>query len=337
MTRQDRPAPGVVHVRLTGVPADAAALAAVLAATPAVQILTGPDGPYPSRRQPGHRLYLTVRLTQPPMTNAPTGQRKETPMTTDPATTDARPRSSRPGRADPLHADPASRNVPGRPARRAEPGRAGTGGSAVTTSAPAAPRPRPARTDTGKPPPRTGTAGRGLTRPWPASSAGGPGAGKPGPRRAPPRPRAWLTARTGGRAMTEATALTENAVRVQGPARPGSTADPDLGDRDHGRHDGRPRRHLGPARGRRGSRTGRLHRGPPPGRERPANPTSTPGSLSWKPRRWACERVRGNQQAGPRLASPAPGPGTPAQGRLPDSPAGGGLAGLGTGGTAGRP
>jgi hypothetical protein len=50
---QDQPAPGVVHVRLSGLPADADALAAVLASVPAVQILSGPDGPYPSRRQPG--------------------------------------------------------------------------------------------------------------------------------------------------------------------------------------------------------------------------------------------------------------------------------------------
>ena len=66
MSGQDRPAPGVVQVRLSGLLADADALAAVLASIPAVQILSGPDGPYPSRRQPGHRLYLTVRLTQPP-------------------------------------------------------------------------------------------------------------------------------------------------------------------------------------------------------------------------------------------------------------------------------
>ena len=109
MTRQDRPAPGVVHVRLTGVPADAGALAAVLAGSPGVQTLTGPDGPYPSRRQPGHRLYLTVRLTQPPITNAHTGQMEGNPDEHRPRHHSARPRSgrpriSRPGRADPLHA-----------------------------------------------------------------------------------------------------------------------------------------------------------------------------------------------------------------------------------------
>ncbi len=63
MSGQARPAPGVVQVRLSGHLADAGALAAVLACVPAVQILSGPDGPYPNRRQPGHRLYLTLRLT----------------------------------------------------------------------------------------------------------------------------------------------------------------------------------------------------------------------------------------------------------------------------------
>jgi hypothetical protein len=63
---QDRTAHGVVQVRLSGLPADASALAAVLVGIPAVQILSALDGPYPSRRQPGHRLCLTVRLTQPP-------------------------------------------------------------------------------------------------------------------------------------------------------------------------------------------------------------------------------------------------------------------------------
>ena len=63
MSGQDRPAPGVVQVRLSGHLAGDRVLATVLASVPAVQILSGPDGPYPNRRQPGHRLYLTVRLT----------------------------------------------------------------------------------------------------------------------------------------------------------------------------------------------------------------------------------------------------------------------------------
>ena len=74
MSGPDRPAPGVVQVRLSGHLADAGALAAVLAGIPAVQILSGPDGPYPSRRWPGHRLYLTVRLTPAPITE-PEGSR----------------------------------------------------------------------------------------------------------------------------------------------------------------------------------------------------------------------------------------------------------------------
>ena len=65
MNGQDRPPPGVVQVRLSGHLADAGALAAILAGVPAVQVLSGPDGPYPSRRSPGYRFYLTVRLTQP--------------------------------------------------------------------------------------------------------------------------------------------------------------------------------------------------------------------------------------------------------------------------------
>ena len=64
MTRQDRPAPGVVHVRLTGVPADAEALAAVLAGTPGVQILTGPDGPLP-QPAPARAPALPHRAAHP--------------------------------------------------------------------------------------------------------------------------------------------------------------------------------------------------------------------------------------------------------------------------------
>ena len=67
MTGQQRPAaggPGVVRVRLSGLPGDAEAMAALLTSCPGVDVLTGPDGPYPNRRQPGHRLYLTVQLTQ---------------------------------------------------------------------------------------------------------------------------------------------------------------------------------------------------------------------------------------------------------------------------------
>ena len=74
MTRPDRAASGVVQVRLSGHPAGTTALAAALASIPAVQILTGPDGPYPNRRQPGHRLYLTVQIASPRITTAPTAR-----------------------------------------------------------------------------------------------------------------------------------------------------------------------------------------------------------------------------------------------------------------------
>ncbi len=62
MTGQGPLAPGVVQVRLTGDQDDGAAVAGVLAAVPGLEVLSGPDGPYPNRRQPGHRFYLTVRL-----------------------------------------------------------------------------------------------------------------------------------------------------------------------------------------------------------------------------------------------------------------------------------
>ena len=61
-----------------------------------MQIPTGPDGPYPNRRQPGHRLYLTLRLT--PRTHHRTGG---IPMTT----------SAPPPRDPELAADPDSRQA----------------------------------------------------------------------------------------------------------------------------------------------------------------------------------------------------------------------------------
>ena len=79
MTGQGPLAPGVVQVRLNGDQDDAAAMAGVLAAVPGLEILTGPDGPYPNRRQPGHRLYLTLRLT-PPITNVPAARMEGTQM-----------------------------------------------------------------------------------------------------------------------------------------------------------------------------------------------------------------------------------------------------------------
>ena len=37
----------------------------MLASAPGVEILTGPDGPYPNHRDAGERMYLTVRLPHP--------------------------------------------------------------------------------------------------------------------------------------------------------------------------------------------------------------------------------------------------------------------------------
>ena len=64
MTRQQAgQAPGIVKVRLSGAAGDVAMVAA---------LLTGNDGrgidvieqsaPYPNRRDPGERVYLTVRI-----------------------------------------------------------------------------------------------------------------------------------------------------------------------------------------------------------------------------------------------------------------------------------
>lgn len=67
MNRPARRAPGVVRVALSGEPADLETLAHVL-----TRIGLGPAGAvevieesrlYPNRRDPGYRLYLTVRIT----------------------------------------------------------------------------------------------------------------------------------------------------------------------------------------------------------------------------------------------------------------------------------
>ena len=60
-------APGVVKVRLSGQAPGTEALIEILSSTPGVEILTGPDGPYPNHRDAGERVYLTVRL--PPSTD----------------------------------------------------------------------------------------------------------------------------------------------------------------------------------------------------------------------------------------------------------------------------
>jgi hypothetical protein len=63
--RPDRVTVGpVAEVRLAGELPVCDVLAAILAAYPGVQV-TGQSGPRRNRRDPGHRIYLTVRLDLP--------------------------------------------------------------------------------------------------------------------------------------------------------------------------------------------------------------------------------------------------------------------------------
>ena len=61
MTAPARTVLPVVEVRLSGELAACDVLTAILAAFPGV-VVTGQSGPRRNRRDPGHRLYLTVRL-----------------------------------------------------------------------------------------------------------------------------------------------------------------------------------------------------------------------------------------------------------------------------------
>jgi hypothetical protein len=62
-----RQAPGVVKIRLAGEPADLENLAHLLsrggACTDAAIEVIGESALYANRRDPGYRLYLTVRIT----------------------------------------------------------------------------------------------------------------------------------------------------------------------------------------------------------------------------------------------------------------------------------
>ena len=61
MTGQAGQAPSVVKVRLSGADADLDVLAEVLSRSPTVEILDR-SAPYKNRRDPGERVYLTVRI-----------------------------------------------------------------------------------------------------------------------------------------------------------------------------------------------------------------------------------------------------------------------------------
>jgi hypothetical protein len=52
----------VVKVCLSGNRDGINAVTVILAASPSIEISTGPDGPYPNRREPGGRTYLIIRV-----------------------------------------------------------------------------------------------------------------------------------------------------------------------------------------------------------------------------------------------------------------------------------
>ena len=58
-------APGLVQIRLLGSLPELTALAALMGSLPGLEILTA-RGPCPNRHDPGERVYLTVRIDQPP-------------------------------------------------------------------------------------------------------------------------------------------------------------------------------------------------------------------------------------------------------------------------------
>lgn len=63
MTAHAGQAPGVVKIRLSGAAGDVEVLADVLSASPTAEVIDR-SSPYPNRRDPGERVYLTVRITK---------------------------------------------------------------------------------------------------------------------------------------------------------------------------------------------------------------------------------------------------------------------------------
>ena len=82
-------APGVVKIRLSGAAPDIAAVASLLgyAAGPGGLDLVDMSQRYPNRRDPGERVYLTVRIIIP----APRGASAQPPGTPRPALPQRRP------------------------------------------------------------------------------------------------------------------------------------------------------------------------------------------------------------------------------------------------------
>jgi len=89
VTGQEGLAPGVIKVRMSGALPDMEVLTAILRQHGAIEVL-GASSPYPNRRDPGVRVYLTVCASFP--------------MPTPPAwecISGERPRRPQPERADP--------------------------------------------------------------------------------------------------------------------------------------------------------------------------------------------------------------------------------------------
>jgi hypothetical protein len=63
VTGQPGPAAGVVKIRLSGASGEVAVVAALLTGYNGCGIeVIGQSAPYPNRRDPGERVYLTVRI-----------------------------------------------------------------------------------------------------------------------------------------------------------------------------------------------------------------------------------------------------------------------------------
>ena len=65
MSGQPGQAADVVKIRLSGAAEDVEALADVLSASPTAEIIDR-SAPYPNRRDPGERVYLTLRIKEEP-------------------------------------------------------------------------------------------------------------------------------------------------------------------------------------------------------------------------------------------------------------------------------
>jgi hypothetical protein len=63
VTGQAGQARGVVKIRLSGAAGDVEVLAGVLSSSPAAEVIDR-SAPYPNYRDPGERVYLTLRISE---------------------------------------------------------------------------------------------------------------------------------------------------------------------------------------------------------------------------------------------------------------------------------